>query len=295
VKAFKLKNKMYIINQQVEPAKRIYENIRANPPEEPALAEVKKTWNNRFQWKGQSLFTALFDLIEHVAKVKIPKSNPNPYVHQTLTLPNVKARTHYGVENGFTQSKIESMMNNGQAVCYDIAKCHSFCLKYPLTEWIVIDYNDMWEPFDGNFRRLGLYWVETDDRTLMHGDNIYSTHMLMKANTENISFKVLKQLRPKISNLAAMDTFSKIADAIDMVFPSEFEGNSEIKKFCMNILSGMLGKELSKTSDVQINSNMEQVWNWLWKKGANKKDVFVRDLELNGKKYYLHGLQKNIH
>lgn len=282
---------MYIINQQVESAKRIYEHIKSSPAEE-LTDDGKKAWTKRFQWNGRSLYTAMFDFIEYVANVKIPKSNPNPYVHQTLAMPNVKARTHYGVENDFTQNKIESMMKNGTAVCYDIAKCHSFCLKYPLSKWIVIDYNDMWEPFDGHFDHLGLYWVETADWTLMHGDNIYSNHMLMKAHAENISFKVLKQLRAKESNSANLDTFSKIADAIDMVFPAEFEGNNEIKKFCMNVLSGMLGKELFKVSSVQINSNMEQVWNWLWKKGAKMEDVFVRELELNGTRYYLHGLQK---
>ncbi len=143
VRSFKIKNTLYTINQDMEMLKSIYENNLQKP------------------YYGQSISTLLFDIIEK-AGIKIPKSTPNPHVYRTLIEEGVKSRTHYGCVNGWTEEKILA----SEYLCLDIAKCYSDCMYKPYDDWIVLDFNDNWEDFDGHLRH-GLYYVETDDYTLM--------------------------------------------------------------------------------------------------------------------------------
>ena len=55
----------------------------------------------------------------------------------------------------------------------DINKCYSSCIYDPYDNWIKYSVEDTWEDYDGELK-TGLYYVETDDLTLLHQTNIYS-------------------------------------------------------------------------------------------------------------------------
>jgi hypothetical protein len=68
------------------------------------------------------------------------------------------------------------------------------------------------------------------------------------------------------------------------------DGDTEISKILPNIFSGYLGTSIKKNYKVGIKSDMEQVWNWLNKKGeAQEKYIFVKELETNYDKYFMYG------
>ena len=139
---------------------------------------------------------------------------------------------------------------------------------------------------------MGLYMVETNDTTLMHGDNIYSN--LIEAKQNKIKFKVTHELIPKKRKGATpmlKGFFKPILDAIILVS----DGNKAMVKKLNNILSGMLGKDQQHTTKVLINSDIEQVWNWFHKKGYNNESkIFVRNMAVGEQLFYLHGKEEHF-
>jgi hypothetical protein len=260
IRQFEYDGKVFFINNEVEDVQGIC-NAKGLP------------------YTGQGISGVLFDII-HKAKVEIPKSQPNPAVMETLLAKHVKARTHYGCVNNWTQETIDKQRDD--AVCCDISKCHSACMYDPYDKWIVIDYNDMWQPFDGKLT-LGLYQVRTDDNTLLHGSNIYSNSILKKAQQEEIAFTIVRQL--KAAHYAPRDLFVDVLDEIKSL------GSAASKKL-NNILSGYLGKSDKKYYDVRLNTDLESVWSWFVRRGVAHKDVFVKTFDLaDDRSVYLYGKQ----
>lgn len=272
--SFVFENELYIINQDANLVKKIYENIKKH-----------KSLDGHMNSHGHNINSALFDVIKHVAKVDIPKSQPNPHVYKTLIQESVKSRIHYGCVNGYTQKDILRLMKSNDAICCDISKCYSKCMYDPYDEWIVLGFNDVWEPFSGSFCELGLYYVETNDTSLLHGSNIYTNTILMKAQAENIDFTVTKQLIPE--KKAPKQLFQPILNAIKKVA----EDDKEIVKKMNNMLSGYLGKTFKMHYRVGINQCLDDVWNWFSKHGMlESRDIFVKPIEYgNNQRLYLYG------
>jgi len=91
----------------------------------------------------------------------------------------------------------------------DITKCYSSCLYSPSEEWIIIDYNDTWEDYDGELK-LGAYYSTTDDTMSFKCNGYYSTAIIKKGITEGTAFTIIKQLIP--TKKENKDLFSKIID-----------------------------------------------------------------------------------
>jgi hypothetical protein len=265
--SFELGGQLYIINQNVEMTKQIYKHLGKD-------------------WNGESLYEGLSLIISEVAKVVIPKSTPNPHVYKTLTNANVKSRTHFGTVNGFTGKEIQELMKLGKAHCMDIRRCYSICMEDPYDPWIQLDFNDNWRPFMGSVRKVGLYQVITKDTTLLHGNNIYSSAILMVAAKNKIKFTVTHELIPAEKNCLDVSFFKPILKAIKEVS----NGDEAMVKTLNNILSGILGKDMQHKTKVGINSDYEHVWNWFHKMGYhNERNIFVRNLDVGDQKYYLFG------
>ncbi|NCB26797.1 MAG: hypothetical protein EOM62_15205, partial [Bacteroidia bacterium] len=265
VQSFELENELYMINQNAEMLRGVYEKIG-----EP--------------YAGQSLSTALFDIIDKVAKVKIPRSTPNPYVYKTLIEEGVKGRTHYGCVNDFDEETILKLKKEGKVQCLDIKRAYLACMYNPYDNWMLLDYNDNWEDFAGDYTQRGLYFVETADYTLLHGNNIYSNKILEKAAAENIRFKCTKQLLSTGS--APADFFRPIFDAIISIFGE----NHPVSKLMYCMFTGYIGKHMKNFYKVRMNSCIDSVWNWFQKQGViGAKNIFVRTMELGDQKTYLFG------
>jgi hypothetical protein len=54
-------------------------------------------------------------------------------------------------------------MDSKDAICSDISKCYSACMYEPYDEWMIIDFNDNWENFNGEFKNIygyGYIWLK---------------------------------------------------------------------------------------------------------------------------------------
>ncbi|PNH09163.1 hypothetical protein TSOC_004212 [Tetrabaena socialis] len=268
IRSFELNNELYLINPEAEEVKCIYERLGT-------------------PYSGQNINTGLFDIIEHIAKMKIPKSSPNPHVNATLMSEGIKARSHIGCVNGFDEKSIRELEAAGRVTCSDISKSHSNCLYSPVEDWIVLGFNDCWEDYRGDCSKLGLYYIETDDKSLFHGNNIYSNSILAKARAEGIPFEVTQQLL--CSDKLPGTFFRQIIDAIVQVAG----GRKDLIKKLINLLAGWLGKHLTKHYRAAINTDLNSAWTWLQKYGSlESPDIFVTPFEipaLDNKTAFLYG------
>jgi hypothetical protein len=287
---FTYKDDNYIINQDID-------------------AKIKLSELFNLKYAGQSLQSYLIDIMKEI-KLTLPLSTPNPYVYDTLNINGIKDRTHYGFTNCYYEERLMKLYNEGKAHCADIAKCHTACLYEPEEEWIVLDFNDTWkewtdthnEYYTDEEKPLGLYLIETDDTTLFHGSNIYSSAMLNYADANNIEYKIKKYLQP--SHRVSRTFFKPLLDKIK----EYFYGKPEFKdtmKLMMNMISGYLGKTCIKSFDCKINSDINQAWIWINKNAIDEIDTkpFLYKLNnnngdtmINGKEYYLYGksVQKQL-
>jgi hypothetical protein len=284
---FTYKDDNYIINQDID-------------------AKIKLSELFNLKYAGQSLQSYLIDIMKEI-KLTLPLSTPNPYVYDTLNINGIKDRTHYGFTNCYYEERLMKLYNEGKAHCADIAKCHTACLYEPEEEWIVLDFNDTWKEWTDTHntneeKPLGLYLIETDDTTLFHGCNIYSSAMLNYADANNIEYKIKKYLQP--SHRVSRTFFKPLLDKIK----EYFYGKPEFKdtmKLMMNMLSGYLGKTCIKSFDCKINSDISQAWIWINKNAIDEIDTkpFLYKLSnnngdtiINGKEYYIYGksVQKQL-
>jgi hypothetical protein len=95
--------------------------------------------------------------------------------------------------------------------CIDINKCYRKCLYEPINDWLIYDFNNCWEQFDGEIKNA-LYMVKTNDIMLLKGNDIYTGDILKVAKQNNIHFIIEKQLLPK--ETISKDYFKKYIDTI---------------------------------------------------------------------------------
>jgi len=241
--------------------------------------------NMKIEYKGQGMGTLLIEMIkEALGEDKIRKSCPNPYVYTSL-LTARKARARIGVidDDYFSKSNL---------MAWDINKCYSSCMNKPSEDWIRLDFNDTWEDYDGELK-LGLYYVKTDDKTLFKQSGYYSTAIIKKAIIENIHFEITKQLIP--SHKENKDTFTKIIDVVLKYSKSTLHpnGNEDISKPLINMMSGMMGQSSSTISKhIRINNDIEQIFNFLNNYYDFAEGIMINKIENTD--YYMYGFNKEI-
>lgn len=236
--------------------------------------------NMKIEYIGQGMGTLLIEIIkEALGEDKIRKSCPNPYVYTSL-LTARKARARIGIidDDYFSKSNL---------IAWDINKCYCSCMNKPSEEWIRLDFNDIWEDYDGDGIKLGLYYIKTDDKTLFKQSGYYSTAIIKKAITENIQFEIIKQLLPSYTE--DKGTFTKI---IDVVLKYS-RGNEDISKPLINMMSGMMGQSSSTISKhIRINNDIEQIFNFLNNYYDFAEGIMINKIENTD--YYMYGFNKEI-
>ena len=157
--------------------------------------------------------------------------------------------------------------------------------------------------------------VETEDFTLLHGTNIYSNSILVKAKKEGIKFKITHQLIPSPSiEKFPKEYFKPLLDIIK----EKTQGKGLMKKL-NNIISGYLGKTENTTYTAQLDCDEEEVIRHIWdtdlysgeaaEEGISRlfedpyeninyrDDILLQYLYVDGKKILLYGgeQKKKLH
>lgn len=249
------------------------------------IKEIKELCDNmKIEYKGQGMGTLLIEIMKEALNIdKLPKSTYTPYVYNTL-LNARKARARIGIIDDdyieYTNTKPDKLM------AWDIIKCYRSPMYNPSEDWIRLDFNDTWEDYDGELK-LGLYYLKTDDTTLFKKSGYYSTCIIKKAISEGINFEITKQLIP--SHKQNKDILTKI---IDVVIKYS-NGNDDISKPIINMMSGMLGQSSTKISKkIKINNDINQIFNFLNRYYELEDGVMINKIENTD--YYMYGFNKEV-
>jgi hypothetical protein len=206
---------------------------------------------NEKSYGGESTFNILMNILED--EKYTDKSVCNPHMYNSLIADGVKFRTHYGTIGDYKRDDLQRMINDGSAICADIAKCYTACIENPFDAWIQYEFNDKWEKFDGKLK-TGLYYVSTDDMTLFHSSNIYSNKIIERAQHAGIEFNIVAQAIP--SKTLQREYFNRLLEQINTVC----KGDKDLKKSLTNIITGFLGKHQSKKYFPKLTTDIETVW-----------------------------------
>mgnify|MGYP003673980866 FL=1 len=202
------------------------------------------------QYVGQS---ATLFAKEYLSEfIKENYSYPAKDVEEALNMDNVKNRTHLGLirdnENSmlFKEGKLED------CICVDINKCYRYSMENPLECWATIDYSHFVKYTD-KYMGFGLYFLETNDTTLMTGNNWYSSGMLLKCDKENIDYKIKAFIK---CNEKPKDIFIKLINQIE----SDFDDIALIKTIINNIY-GWCSKTKSTRQNLCIDTDINVAFN----------------------------------
>jgi len=263
VASFTLNKKKYIFNED-DSVKNAQKIMKANEKE----------------YSGETTHTLLANLLENNYK---QKSICNPHTYKTLVAENTKYRTHYGIVGNHTEEEIRQLVESGDAIPYDIAKCYTACISDPYDNWMFLDFNDEWAPYDGTLK-TGLYYIETDDMTLFTGSNIYSNKIIELGIKEGIELTITKQLIPKY--IQDKDYYSKLLDEIHTIC----KGDKDLKKSLINIITGFLGKHKTTKYFPKLTTDPTVVWNDFCSPEYHENETFAYKYE----NYYIYGYKKNF-
>ena len=163
-------------------------------------ASVEENWGkkldeiNNKKWDGKDIINKTLKIFNE--KCKDYKSNFNHQTQDILNLEGIKNRVHIGLLDH--DEKINEL-NYDNLYCYDINKCYSSILQNPLEKWLKFDFKDIWVKFkydDDDVQvdvKNGLYYVDTNDITLFHKQNIYSSSIVNFGLKEALNEPVVRR------------------------------------------------------------------------------------------------------
>lgn len=237
---------------------------------------------NEQEYKGETTHTILINLLQKLEYNE--KSVCNPHVFNSLISENVKYRTHYGIcDSDYTFKEVQEYVESGKANCYDIGKCYTSCMTNPYDDWLFMDFNNAWEEYDGCLK-TGLYFVKTNDMTLLHGSNIYSNKIIQYAIEEGIKLKIVKQLLPSYTK--PKDYYSNLLQEIDTVC----KGDKDLKKSLTNIITGFLGKHKTTKYFPKLSTDANTVWDDFTQPEFHENETFAYNYD----GYYIYGYKKDV-
>lgn len=156
------------------------------------------------------------------------------------------------------KKRYEQNLIDGELIALDINKCYATCLKNPYDDWIRFDLEDTWEDYDGELK-TGLYYVETDDLTLLHKTNIYSNKIIEKAIEVGIALVIKKQLIHKVKSFTEKPIPRNHFDALITACKEKARGTG-LGKLLINMITGYLGKTDKIDRTAELDTDAEQVW-----------------------------------
>ena len=137
----------------------------------------------------------------------IPISFMNHRVFKHLTAAGVKFRNHIG--NPYNRLSLKDDIQ------LDINRSYTSCIINPLDDFMIIEFDTVdivKTVFDNKF---GMYFVETDDMTLLHRTNWYSNKILERAQNDNIKFTCKRFIEGKRADFSFIDIVNKLTEDFD--------------------------------------------------------------------------------
>ena len=258
----------------------------------PVESDISEYLNNRGEsYEGQHYINILMTLWEEHYGKKLSEndliSHMNPKVCDFMNDENVKNRVHLGAM--LTLCDIEEKIKAGEIVGADIIKCYSSIMDKPADNWLKYDITDEIERYDGTLK-TGLYFVKTNDLTVLHKTNWYSNTIIQYAMNEGVELEIIRQYVPASQN-DNKDYFKTFIDYI-----SEHCG-IKLTKNIINSLTGMFGKTRQSSYDISITTDINEVWNGLDDNIDRLDDFQLKTLGQSDKMIYLYGFKnkRNIY
>lgn len=210
----------------------------------------------------------------------IPKSYYNVEIQDALSDKKIKHRTHLGL----CSETAEYEILNGNTKCWDINKCYRACMEQPQGDFMTIDFNSQIHIRNEYDNEFGLWFIETNDMTILHGSNWYCNESIEYAleNNINMTFKYF------INGIRCKDNpLKKIIDTIN----ENFEDNNDLVKLLINIITGYTGKTEAKHTNISIDTDLNRVWDTFYKNQAlnDNKDFVFTPYQGKDKTYYFYG------
>jgi len=286
----------------------------------PINPYVKKFYddNTDIGFQGQSSLSVTNYIWDSMYPFKFHKapflSQSNQQVADALNAEKVKWRTHIGrTTDNYKPNDIKDMLQTGKAIAVDITKCYCDAIYNQREKFIVFKGKEIVEAYDEEPLTLGLYFVETDDMTLFHQSNWYSKAIINLAEKEYIEFKITRQIRcvdedwcwEKVEyeddevtekSKISLDNSNLFRDWCDSVIElTEQDEDFTLTKDTINYITGCLGKTFSKTKELGLSKNLEEVWtDWLVPEVQDNPNlnVYLNTIEDGEDKVYLYGVEK---
>ena len=243
----------------------------------------------------------------------MPTSYLNNEVMEALTTRGVKNRTHIGFyrdyeldeeeeETGFIDDDEEksplppelladlkesfdkTLIKSLDPICLDINKAYRDVMERPLDDFMTLDFNSLIEEATKyDKKKFGLWFVETDDLTLLHQSNWYSSKILAVAHKDGIKFKPKYFIAGKREGSVLLNMMiQEISDTNPNNDPSWVAQNQDISgdvnklvKNMINSISGILGRTNKKTTRLNCDSDVERVWEDYFTKPKKWETDFV--------------------
>ena len=211
----------------------------------------------------------------------------NSQVEKCLLAENVKHRTHLGI----CSDRFDELINDTKNLyCVDINRHYRYCMENPREDYMVIQFYKTIK-ITNEYKGLGLYYIESDDYSLLHGNNWYSSAMVQYAMSENISFTIKCYIEgDSIGKTVLSDICKKIIDEV---------GENSASKTMINSIYGYMCKTSSNRTQLRIDTDKQKVWdNYLKYKGKKNEEPTVFEIDIDDTRYYAYGnksssIQKN--
>jgi len=267
---YNLKQKNGIITPLKINEKMYYASKMTNIDEEV----LKYCKDNKIGYVGQGNISMTVDYLNKNEKLKQAASYFSPVIDQLLLQTSgIKNRTHYGL---FDEEAEQLLKNNNDIVSYDINKCYRQAM-INLEYLLQIDYNsgvryfNDEDPFLG-YAEIGLYYIKSDDMTLLHGANWYSDRMTNFALENEIIEKedVLAYI-----NCGGFNKGNPLEETIRQI-ENDFADYEVLQKTMINCIYGYMAKTESKSNNIFIDEDISRIYNdYAAHKGIQGKDVYI--------------------
>lgn len=257
---------------------------------------------NEKEWDGEHIIQKTTKIFKELCDKHV--SDFNDQTLSFFNLDGIKNRVHLGLIDNEDRNEVldilselnedKNFIDYGEYRkyynCYDIIKCYSSILNKPLEEWFVYDFKDIWVEYEQDLEKVGvqqgLYVIKTNDTTLFHSTNIYSSAIVNYGLNEGlINHKSIKY------QLISHNTLTKnyFVPFIQRCL-KESKNNQSVSKTMINLITGICGKTQSKHSTINITKEMSEMVSFLQEEANTNPFIYTR--ELNDDKVFFYGNEK---
>ena len=209
------------------------------------------------------------------------KSTPNPLLDQWFHAHNARNRDPHGLlSREKTAAAILKDLQRNKAIYADLNVAHSISMYLPEDDFMSFSHNDAQDLYDGtpvaNLPR-GMYYVQTDNHTVLRGDGLYTRELLQYAHEGGVDFSIRSMAAA--SRSMPRDLFQRLLQAVvehthtgDLPEGISAQDMRRARKSLRVMVYGMLMrlKTVKYTGAATVNSdNMDEIWQF-----ARSQDVW---------------------